>query len=164
MIKHLIVDEVWYVPVFEHPWQERLGKWQIESYSHRKKMVKLILSPQTHLREYLDISYAYPTLLWFANNYPQHNFSWIIGADNLASFGDWDYYQRIIDEFGVYVYPRAGFALQTDLVGLQLLHDFPKIQVSSTLVKKKLQAGEAVKGLVSQQVEAYIKQHGLYAG
>ena len=43
MIAHSIVDEVWYVPVYEHPWEDRLGKWQMADYEHRKKMVELIL-------------------------------------------------------------------------------------------------------------------------
>jgi len=162
MITHSIVDEVWYVPVYKHPWEDRLEKWQMATYEHRKKMVKLILSSKTHLYEYQDVSFTYPTLLQFAHNYPEHDFSWIIGADNLSTFGDWDYYQEIINEFEVYVYPREGFELKTDLQGMNLLIDFPKVVASSTMVKKKIKASESISQLVDLKVERYISDNKLY--
>lgn len=162
MIRHQIIDEVWYVPVYKHPWEDRLGKWQMTTYEHRKKMVELILSPHTHLREYLDVSFTYPTLLQFAYDYPDDEFSWIIGADNLSTFGDWDYYQKIIDEFGVHVYPRQGFALEQIFEGMNLLIDFPEVVASSTMVREALSRGESILELVDLKVAQYIKENKLY--
>ncbi len=162
MVNHQLVDEVWFVPVFRHPWADRLDKLQMADYEHRKEMVKLILTPGTFLHEYLDVGFAYKTLQYFAKRYPQHQFSWIIGADNLPTFDDWEYYQEIIDEFGVYVYPREGFELKTDIKGMKLLSDFPEMVVSSTMVKKKLLAGGSISDLVSPAVAGYIESNNLY--
>jgi len=162
MIAHSIVDEVWYVPVYKHPWEDRLKKWHMAAYDHRKKMVKLILSPQTHLHEYLDVSFTYPTLLQFSKDYPDYDFSWIIGADNLPTFSDWDYYQEIISEFGVHVYPRKGFKLETDIKGMNLLTDFTEVVASSTAIKEKLKVEESIVDLVDAKVAQYIQDIHLY--
>jgi len=162
MIEHEIVDEVWYVPVYKHPWEDRLGKWQMAVYKHRKKMVELILSPQTYLHEYLDVSFTYPTLLQFAYDYSGYEFSWIIGADNLSTFGDWDYYQEIIDEFGVHVYPRQGFVLEQLFKGMNLLTDFPEVVASSTKVREVLGRGKSISGLVDPKIAEYIEENNLY--
>lgn len=162
MISHSIVDEVWYVPVYKHPWEDRLKKWHMVDYSHRKKMVEMILSPQTYLHEYLDVSFTYPTLLQFSKDYPEYDFSWIIGADNLLAFRDWDYYREIINEFGVHVYPRKGFKLETDIKGMNLLDDFTEVVVSSTMVREFLKKKDDIIGLVGPKVAEYIKENSLY--
>ena len=162
MIEHSIVDEVWYIPVYTHPWADRLGKWQMAAYEHRKKMVELILTPGTKLMEYQDVSFTYPTLVEFAKNYPEHDFSWVIGADNLPTFGDWDFYQQIISEFGVHVYPRRGFILEQLFEGMNLLTDFPEVVASSTLVREALNKGESISELVDLKVEQYIEENKLY--
>ena len=40
---------------------------------------------------------------------PQHDFTLIIGADNLEKFGGWRFHERILLEYGVAVFPRKGF-------------------------------------------------------
>lgn len=162
MIRNSIVDEVWYVPVYKHPWEDRLGKWQMAAYGHRKKMVKLILTPGTKLMEYEDVSFTYPTLVEFANKYPQHQFSWVIGADNLPTFGDWDFYQKILDEFGVYAYPREGFILEQSFKKMNLLADFPEVSASSTKIRKALDKKESISELVHPKVAEYIRENKLY--
>lgn len=162
MIDHAIVDEVWYVPVYKHPWADRLEKWQMAAYEHRHKMVELILTSQTSLHEYLDISFTYPTLVKFADEYPEIEFSWIIGADNLATFVDWENFQKIISEFGVHVYPRRGFVLEQLFEGMNLLTDFPEVVASSTKVRQALSKGESIAELVDPKVAQYIQDNHLY--
>ena len=162
MIEHKLADEVWYVPVYEHPWAERLDKWEMAAYDDRLKMVELILDDHTYLREYPKLSLAYPTLLQFAKNYPTDDFSWIIGADNLSDFTDWDCYQQILEEFGVHVYPRAGFELKTDLPGMNLLTACKKVVASSTEIKQRLRSGQKVEQFLDPRVLKYIQDHDLY--
>ena len=162
MIGHALVDEVWFVPVFKHPWEDRLGKWYMAAYEHRKMMVELILLPHTHLYEYLNVSFTYPTLLQVAKNHPEDEFSWIIGSDNLPTFGDWDCCQKIINEFKVFAYPRKGFPLKQFFAGINLLDDFPEIDVSSTMVKEKLKQGESISKLVDAKIAQYIQNNHLY--
>ena len=53
--------------------------------------------------------YTIRTLEVLQNREPQNEFTLIIGADNLAVFDGWRYYERILTEFGVAVFPRKGY-------------------------------------------------------
>lgn len=172
MISQKVVDEVWYVPVFEHPWAERLNKWEMEGYQQRQEMVELILFPGAKLAEYKDVSFAYPTLEYFSQKFPAHEFSWVIGSEYLPSFKDWKFADRVLAEFGVYVYPRAGFPLQPLMRGMTALQGFPEMNISSTQFREKYQAGlkaagqeagdQAAARLVDKKVLRYIKESKLY--
>lgn len=162
LIAQRVVDEVWYVPVFQHPWAARLNKWQMVAYEHRRAMVKLILFPGAKLKEYLQVSFAYPTLQYFSKKYPTDDFSWVIGSEYLATFGDWKFVDRVLSEFGVYVYPRTGFPLEPLMPGMIALTGFPEMGISSTEFRHKYQRGEDVTTLVDAKVLAYIKQKKLY--
>jgi nicotinate-nucleotide adenylyltransferase len=162
MIARRVVDEVWLVPVYEHPWAERLNKWQMTSYRHRKAMVKLILSPGTKLMEYQDVSFAYFTLQHFSKKYPEHGFSWVIGSEYLPSFKDWKLVNKVLNEFRVYVYPRAGYSLEPLSTGMTALAGFPKMSTSSTEFRQRYQSSEKVDDLVDKRVLRYIKDNNLY--
>lgn len=157
-----IVDEVWYVPVYQHPWAERLNKFSMAPYEDRKKMVELVLSPQTQLKEYLDVSYTYPTLKHFQAEYHEHEFSWIIGSEYLDSFADWKFVDEILAEFTVYVYPREGFPFKNLMDGMMPLEDFPEMAVASTEIRQRLAVGESISELVDPVIERYIQQQELY--
>lgn len=162
MIAQNVVDGVWYVPVFEHPWAERLNKWQMVAYEHRRAMVELILFPGAKLMEYQAVSFAYPTLEYFSAKYPAHEFSWVIGSEYLPSFADWKFADKVLSEFGVYVYPRSGFPLQPLVAGMTALTGFPEMKISSTEFRQKYQAGEDVTKLVDAKVLEYIRKNKLY--
>ncbi len=162
VLRQGIVDDVWYVPVFEHPWSDRLDKRQLAAYEDRKAMTELILPQGAELKEYRAVSYAYDTLNYFQNNYPDYQFSWIIGSEYLASFADWQSAAELLSEYTVYVYPRANYPLKPLLSGMKPLNDFPTIEISSSLVKKRLKSGVAVGALVGERVWQYIKDKNLY--
>lgn len=162
VMRRKVVDEVWYVPVFEHPWRERLNKKQMASYEQRKAMTRLILPQGARLKEYQAVSYAYQTLKFFQEKRLSFNFSWIIGSEYLASFADWHLAKQLLDEFKVYVYPREGYPMEPLLTGMQALEGFPTVKVSSSLVREKIEAGEEVAALIGQPVLKYIEDNKLY--
>ena len=53
-------------------------------------------------------SYTANTLRELQKSYPQHEFSLVIGEDNLAIFDQWREYEYIMSNFRVFVYPRHG--------------------------------------------------------
>jgi nicotinate-nucleotide adenylyltransferase len=162
MIEQKVVDEVWYVPVYKHPWEKRYGKSNMASYEHRKAMLKLIMPKKTQLKEYLDVGFTYPTLVYFSKKHPEHDFSWLMGSEYLGRFDDFLAGHPKLLDFNFYVYPREGFELKTSLKGMSLLVDFPEIAASSTAVKKRLEAGKDVSKLLNESVFEYINKHALY--
>jgi len=109
-----------------------------------------------------SMSYSFSTLTALSQKYPQHTFSWVIGADNLAKFSEWHDYQKILQQFSVYVYPRQGFAAQPIFPGMIYLSDFPEVNVSASEVREKWQHKQSIDNLVLPAIQDYIQQNRLY--
>jgi len=108
-------------------------------------------------------SYTVDTLDVLQNKYPEHNFSLIIGQDNLTSFNKWKNYEAILAKFHLYVYPRPNAKTST-------LEEHPSISVvssplfdiSATYIRKQLSSGKSVKYLLPEGLEYYIQQKKFY--
>jgi nicotinate-nucleotide adenylyltransferase len=53
-------------------------------------------------------SYTANTLRALQQTYPEHEFTLVIGEDNLAIFDRWREYEFILQNFRIFVYPRHG--------------------------------------------------------
>lgn len=87
-------------------------------------------------------TYTANTLRALAREYPEHEFTLIIGEDNLQIFDQWREYQYILDNYRVFVYPRrdkAGTQGATQSVkGTIFLTGAPYFNISSTELRKNL--------------------------
>ena len=97
--------------------------------------------------------YTVRTLDALAAREPQNRFTLVMGADNLAVIRDWKDWRRILTEYGVAVYPRAGFdlkAIRKELAALAVpsrpfkirLLDAPLVEISSTRIREGIARGE----------------------
>jgi len=90
-------------------------------------------------------SYTANTLRALQNAYPEHEFTLVIGEDNLAIFTQWREYEYIASNYRVFVYPRKGsstienFRLKIeDFKELVFLQDAPLFDISSTAIRSSL--------------------------
>jgi nicotinate-nucleotide adenylyltransferase len=168
LLQRQIADEVWLVPVQNHPFHKAMSLAE-----DRLNMLQLAVADlpaavadKTKIEQYEidrpEVSYSWTTLEALAAKYPQHTFSWVIGSDNLASFDQWYKFEKLLEQFTVYVYPRQGFPTEPLQKGMVFLQDFPAITVSASEIRTRVQKGESVKGLVAPEVEKYIMVHSLY--
>ena len=80
---------------------------------------------------------------------PEHDYTLVIGADNLADIHRWRDFDRIMTEYGLAVYPRTGFDLDTLIRDLRAENpawkidvlDAPKVDISSTQIRDGLAEG-----------------------
>lgn len=108
-------------------------------------------------------NYTINTLELLARRYPRKKFKLVIGSDNWAIFDKWRDYQRILDEFGVIVYPRVGFPVENKLVdGMEYLEEAPIANISSTFVRNAIRQGRDITYFVPAGVAKYISDFGLY--
>lgn len=89
-------------------------------------------------------SYTANTLRELQKAYPQHEFSLVIGEDNLAIFNKWREYEYIMSNFRIFVYPRKGSLTIDDLRfkiedfrELIFLKDAPYFDISSTELRQQ---------------------------
>ena len=94
--------------------------------------------------------YSISTLDALRSREPGNSFTFVMGADNLADIRRWKDYTRILTEFGVAVYPRTGFDLETirqDLLNenpaykIQIA-DAPMVNISSTEIREAILSGK----------------------
>lgn len=118
-------------------------------------------------------TYTITTLTRLRQDYPDRRFKLIIGADNLAAFGKWRESRRIIDEFGLIIYPRPGYKIPAthpvDQLGSEsvILNEVPVDDVSATELRALAAAGSEglarVARLTTPALADFIAAHGLYA-
>lgn len=165
LIEKKQADQVWLLPVRYHEFGKNLS-----SDEHRLKMLDLLLESigldQVRVEEYeMNLNRPSPTyesLEYFSKKHPEHQFSFVIGADNLARFHQWDHYQELLKKYPVWVYPRPNYPLAPLLSGMRVLSDVEPVAISSTLIKKKIAEAEVIDQLVPSMVSQYIQQEKLY--
>ena len=86
-------------------------------------------------------TYTANTLRALAREYPEHQFTLIIGEDNLHIFDQWREYQYILDNYRVFVYPRRK---DNEAIGYEekgrviYLAGAPYFDISSSELRKNL--------------------------
>jgi len=166
MVETSDLQQVWFVVSPQNPLKSS------KSLAHefdRYDMVQAGIDSSYHLRA-SDIefnmprpSYTVDTLAYLAEKHPDHEFSLIIGEDNLKSFPKWKNYQVIIDNYGLYVYPRPSDAKHelADLANVQWI-EAPILDISATYIRKLVKQEKSIEFLVPVSVAQIIKTRKLY--
>ena len=109
-------------------------------------------------RELGGPSFTVRTLEELRKRRPEDSLVLPVGADTLRDAGKWLHFERVRELAQLLVIPRAGETrASTDALDLPAPRD-----VSSTEVRSRLARGESVAGLVSPEVESYIRTRNLY--
>lgn len=166
LIKNKIVDEVWFVPVYKHPWADRYNKHKFVSYEDRVVMLDLTVGDikGAKIAHYKDISFTFNILEYFSKKHPDHDFSWVMGSEYLGRFDDFLKGHPQLIDYPFYIYPRAGFEFNEDLKkqNMTFLYDMPEIEASSTEVKKMVKNNNDFSNLVTDSVKDFIEENNLY--
>ena len=108
-------------------------------------------------------SYTINTLDSLAAKFPQHEFCIIIGSDNWAAFDKWKDFRRIIQDYGVIVYPRKGYLSGLpEIEGNVKMINAPLVEVSSTFIREGLRENRNMNFFLPENVYEFIKSHYLY--
>ena len=93
-------------------------------------------------------NYTANTLRELKKQHPQHEFTLIIGEDNLEIFSKWKEYTYLLENFRILVYPRKGSGKSAEqmlkeletahIKEVQLLANAPYFEISSTELRKNL--------------------------
>lgn len=108
-------------------------------------------------------SYTIDTLNLLSRLHPDCDISIIIGGDNWQLFDRWRAAEEIFERFGVVVYPRPGYVIDSNNLHENVtIVDSPSIDLSSTFLRTKLAQGLDMNIFLPQGVYNYIKNHKLY--
>ena len=106
-------------------------------------------------------SYTLNTLTALSAAYPEKEFSLLIGADNWEKFDRWYKGDEIIARHDVIVYPRGDEAEPSLPRGVQWL-PAKLYNVSSTMIREAVRAGEDISSFVPPAVASFINEKKMY--
>ena len=107
-------------------------------------------------------SYTIDTLDLLSKRHKNKRFKLIIGSDNWRIFDKWREHQRILDEYGVLVYPRPGYPIDSVYVDGMEVIEAPTVNISSTFVRDAIIRGRDVSYFLPSGVYKYIRDNRLY--
>ncbi len=148
----------------------------ITDFSHRYSMLSLAFDgwERVTISDYEKdrgvYSYSVDTMRHFRSVYGEDTY-FIIGADSLLTIHTWYDSQTLLKENQFIVFRRKGDSALLEAVdrykkeGYRIyLSAMPKIDISSTDVRKALLLGQSADRLLCPKVCEYIKAHSLYGG
>jgi nicotinate-nucleotide adenylyltransferase len=107
--KILRLDEIWWLVTPQNP----LKINKPASYSERLRNCKSIIRNQPikvkEIEKKINSKYSYQTIKYINKHYKNLNFFWLMGADNLINFHQWQNAHRIFNEIPIVVFRRYGY-------------------------------------------------------
>lgn len=177
MADYTDLDQVWLVVSPQNPLKEK--KHLLADY-HRLNLVKVAIESNDKLKA-SDIEFKLPipsytinTLTYLQEKYPKHNFSLIMGEDNLRTFHKWKNHEQIIKNHKIYVYPRVLTESEITEVNLHepnnqffnhpqvVICDAPVMKVSSSFIRRAIKEKRDVRYLLTEPVYKYITEMHFY--
>jgi len=166
MTEYTSIEQVWFVVSPHNPL--KLKETLLADY-HRLELVHLAVDHDIRFRV-SDIefrmpqpSYTIDTLVYLKEKFPDHNFSLIMGADNLNSFHKWKNTGKIVKDYHRFVYPRHGSATE-DMHSHEniTLVNAPKMEISSSFLRQAIRDGKSMRYFFPEKVYNYIDQMNFY--
>ena len=108
-------------------------------------------------------SYTIDTLTYLQEKYPQHEFSLIMGSDNLETLHKWKNYELILQNYPIYVYRRRNADTNPFPKNKKIYFlEFPFLDISATFIRENLKNGISMQYFLPEPVWKYIDEMKLY--
>jgi nicotinate-nucleotide adenylyltransferase len=107
-------------------------------------------------------SYTIDTLTYLKEQYPQHQFSVIMGSDSLSNITKWKNYKMLLEEYELFVYKRPGFETFEELGAKVTILDSPLLEISSTYIRNLIKEGKSIRYLLPDAVKDEIEKNNYY--
>lgn len=182
------LDQVWFVPTWQPPHKEVAAD---VTFAQRLAMVKAALADHPEF-SVCDVegqrggtSFSVETLIQLREQYPQHEFYFIMGLDSFREIGLWHRYQELFELAHIVVTARPGFSgslqqllpvaianrfcydsqsknLRSDKGFSLILVDHTGYDASSTEIRQRVAQQRSIEGIVPPAVSSFIATHQLY--
>lgn len=104
------------------------------------------------------------TLETLNHRFPQIRFGLLLGSDNIAGLSAWYGFERIVNEYPIWVYPREGYPIPqlTWTEKLILLDNVPLMPQAATDLRSSIAHGIIPENELPEGIGAFIREHHLY--
>lgn len=166
MVHHTEMEQLWMVVTPHNPHKQK--KTLADNYD-RLHIVNIAIENNPKLRSSSiefnlpQPSYTIDTLTYLKEKYPHHEFSLIMGGDNLATLHRWKNYEQIVDNYTIYVYKRPSCEIPelASHDNIKLL-DAPLLDISSSYIRQLIKESRSFQYLVPDVVHKYLLENPIY--
>lgn len=103
-------------------------------------------------------SYTWHTLQALSQDFPNVDFTLLIGGDNWAYFDKWFHHEDILSHYPIVVYPRKGCDIGKVPSGVTIV-ETPLLNISSTEIRQRIKEGKSIHGMVPDSIEPLAMQY-----
>lgn len=160
----LKLDKVIFIPSFQPPHKKSPN---ITSAFHRYNMVRLAIEKNRRF-EISDIeikrrgrSYLIETLKQLRKKYPKAKLFFISGSDVSDQIYKWKSIKEILNLSKFVLAKRPGYRLKKYNKNISVI-SITELDISSSMIRRKIDTGQSVRYLMPMRVYNYIKQKRLY--
>ena len=171
LAEHSSLEQIWMVVTPHNPHKE---KSTLLDDRQRFHLVTLATDEYPKIKP-SDIEFKLPqpnytvnTLAHLKDKFPQHEFSLIMGEDNLKSLHKWKNYEYILENHDVYIYPRiSATSFETEKNQLDnhpriFKINAPIVEISSTFIRENIKNNKNVAPLLPFNVWKEIDHNNYY--
>lgn len=166
MVEYSSLNQLWFIVSPHNPLKNK--KTLLPEYQRLELVNRAINSDNRFKASNIEFalpqpSYTIDTLVHLAEKYPQHEFSLIIGSDNLTSFHKWKNYEILLRDYNILVYPRPDFdeTTVTNLTNVEIVRA-PNMEISSSFIRKAITEGRNVSHFMPKDVAIYVDEMNFY--
>lgn len=168
MAEYSDLQEIWLIVTPHNPHKE---KSTLLDDRNRYHMVQLATENFPKLKP-SDIEFNLPqpnytvnTLAHLKDKFPKHEFSLIMGEDNLNSLHKWKNYEYILENHEIYIYPRLNSgAINEQFINHPKIHKIaaPVVEISSTFIRENIKNNKNIRPLLPEKVWEEIDYNNFY--
>lgn len=161
------LDQVWFVVSPHNPLKQRAT---LANDYDRLHMVQISIEDNPKLRasniefSLPKPSYTIDTMVYLHEKYPQHQFSLIMGGDNLESIHKWKNYELLLERYPIHIYARGQTDYDVSAFGKAdiRIYEVPQLDLSSTYIRQSIAAGQSIRYMVPERVFEFLEGSRLY--
>lgn len=163
ILHNMQLSEVWFIPNQIPPHKTER---HFSDSRHRLNMLKLAIKDHDQFKintvelEREGPSYTYDTIQLLREQYPDNSFYFIIGADMIEYLPHWHKIDEIVKLVSFIGVKRQGFKTETNYPVKEI--EIPMFDVSSTMLRERLNKNESTAYLLPEDVKRYIEGNHLY--
>lgn len=161
------LDQVWFVVSPQNPLKEKKDLLNVYQRIH---LVELAIENNPKLKVCtieLDLptpSYTIDTLTVLQEKHPTHQFSIIMGSDNISSLNKWKNYEKLLEKYPVLIYNRPAYPADISAysMGNFSIFNLPLLDISASYIRTALKEGKSIQYLVPPAVWEEIEKSRWY--
>ncbi len=166
MVETTDLNEVWFVVTPQNPFKK--SNSLLHEFDRLDMVEKAIADNYKFKVSDIEFhlpkpSYTIDTLTIIQEKNPQQEFVLIMGSDNIVTFQKWKNYEKVLEYFSLYIYPRPNTPPNVlDNHPKILKIEAPLLDISATFIRGLIKKNQSVRYLLPESVEQYIALKKFY--